>query len=75
MAENGQRDKTAGGMRPQYVIYAIMLGVLVWGAFHAVGAYLLNYNPWRPVMVLGATLAFLGFWAWLLRSAGPQRRG
>lgn len=60
-------------MQPRHVLYLIMAAVLVWGVFHAIGAYLLNYNPWRPAMVILSTLAFLGFWLWLLR--GSSRRG
>jgi len=60
-------------MQSRHVLYLIMIGVLIWGAFHAVGAYLFNYNPWRPVMVLLCTLGFLSAWALLLRKA-PSRR-
>ena len=56
-----------------------MLGVFVWGAIHAVGAYV-NYKfdspwrVWRGVVVLLFVEAFLAFWLvmlWLRRS----RRG
>jgi hypothetical protein len=38
----------------------IVISVLCWGAFHAVGAYRLNHNPARPVVVLAFSLLFLG---------------
>jgi hypothetical protein len=38
----------------------IVIGVLCWGAFHAVGAYRLNHNPARAVVVLACSLLFLG---------------
>ena len=60
-------------MQPRHVLYLIMVGVLLWGAFHAVGAFLLNYNPWRPLMVLACTLVFLCTWALLLRSSAARR--
>lgn len=49
--------------KTQMIIAGIMLAVLAWGVFHAVGAYRLNDNPWRAVMVLGCSLAFLGIWS------------
>ena len=45
-----------------------MLAVLVWGIFHAIGAYTLNWNIYRPLMVLGCSLGFLGFWALMLHN-------
>jgi hypothetical protein len=38
----------------------------VWGAALAYGAYRLNHNPWRAVMVMGCVAAFLAFWWGLL---------
>lgn len=49
-------------------IAIIMLAVLVWGIFHAIGAYTFNWNIYRPLMVLGCSLGFLGFWALMLHS-------
>lgn len=46
----------------------LMVGLLAWGLFHAVGAYRFNHNPWRSVVVLACSLAFLGFWAAMLAS-------
>ena len=61
-----------------------MGGLLAWGVFHALGAYLNyrhNVNPWRFVMVLGCVVAFLAFWGIMLRArqkrlraAPPHRR-
>ncbi|MCE9603613.1 MAG: hypothetical protein K8U03_01780 [Planctomycetia bacterium] len=45
----------------------IILGVLGWGAFHAVGAYRLNHNPSRAAVVFACTLLFLGCWLAVLR--------
>lgn len=58
----------------------ITAGVALWGLFHAVGAYSLNHNPWRGVVVVAAVALFLGFWWAMLASAarrkarGPVRR-
>ncbi len=56
----------------------IVMGVFVWGAIHAVGAYL-NFhdtdNPWRvrrAVIVLLFVEGFLGFWLLML---GLRRLG
>lgn len=57
------------------VLWVIMAGVLAWGAFHALGAYLYNHDPRRPLVVLGCVVAFLGWWQWLLsRRAARLRR-
>jgi hypothetical protein len=50
----------------------ITVGVALWGAFHAVGAYTLNHNPWRAAMVLGAVAMFLAFW-WALLAVAARR--
>jgi hypothetical protein len=49
-----------------------MLGILVWGSVHALGAWTLNHDARRPVVVLACVAAFLGFWIALL--AGRRRR-
>lgn len=64
-------------MNANRAIWLIMAGVLAWGVFHAVGAYL-NYaensNPWRFVVVLGCVLAFLAFWATMLAARSARLR-
>jgi len=45
---------------------------VVWGIFHAIGAWRLNHNPLRAVVVLACVGAFLGFWMTML--AVRQRR-
>ena len=59
----------------KWVLLLIMAGVLGWGIFHAVGAYNLNHNPGRPLMVLGCVVAFLGFWAIMLASRARRLAG
>ena len=54
------------------VLAVIAAGVLAWGVYHAVGAYLYNHDPWRGVVVLGCVIAFLGFWGVML--AARKRR-
>ena len=41
-------------------------GLTVWGIAQAIGAYSLNHDPRRPLIVLGCMAAFLGFWLVLL---------
>ena len=48
------------------IIRLIISGLIVWGIAQAVGAYTLNYNPLRPLIVLACVAAFLGFWLMLL---------
>jgi hypothetical protein len=54
------------------IIRWVVLGVLAWGLFHAVGAWRFNNNPLRAVVVLACVLGFLGFWMMML--AVRQRR-
>ncbi len=60
----------------RYLIGGIMLAVLAWGVFHAVGAWGLNGNPWRAVVVVACSAGFIGFW-WLMlniRQAADDRQ-
>jgi predicted Na+-dependent transporter len=50
----------------------IMIALVVWGLFHAVGAWTLNHDARRPLIVLACVAAFLGFWLTLL--AARRRR-
>lgn len=52
--------------RPERIIRGIMIAVLVWGTILAAGAWTLNHDPRRPLVVLGCVLGFLGFWAAML---------
>jgi protein-S-isoprenylcysteine O-methyltransferase Ste14 len=61
-------------MTASRTILLIMAAVLAWGVFHAIGAYRLNHNPLRIVVVLGCVLAFLGFWAAMLASRSARLR-
>jgi len=62
----------AGGPGPSRIIAWVALAILVWGIFHAIGAWGLNNNPLRAVVVLVCVGAFLGFWMVML--AARQRR-
>ena len=57
------------------IIRWIMVGVLAWGVFHAVGAWRLNQDPRRMLVVLGCVAAFLGFWAVMLSARTRRLRG
>jgi hypothetical protein len=56
----------------------IFAGITVWGTFLAIGAWTLNHDFRRPLIVLGCVAAFLGFWFVLLlrlrRRGRPVRR-
>jgi hypothetical protein len=54
------------------IIAGIMAAIVVWGLFHAVGAWTLNHDARRPLIVLACVAAFLGFWLALL--AARRRR-
>ncbi len=55
------------------VLTLIMLGVLAWGAIHALGAYWYNYNPWRALVVMSCVLAYLGFWMLMLQQRARRK--
>ena len=55
------------------IVRWIMAGIVVWGSFHALGAWTLNHDVRRPLIVLACVAAFLGFWLAML--ASRNRRG
>lgn len=57
---------------PYRIIAGLSAAILAWGVYHAIGAWQLNHNPLRAVVVLACVLAFLGFWMTML--AVRQRR-
>jgi len=48
------------------IIRWIMVGIVVWGCFHGIGAWRLNHDPRRLLVVLACVAAFLGFWLAML---------
>jgi ABC-type transport system involved in Fe-S cluster assembly fused permease/ATPase subunit len=57
------------------VLALIMLGVLVWGSIHALGAYWFNYNPWRALVVMVCVVGYLGFWLLMLQMRARRKSG
>lgn len=53
-------------MSPRMLIGLIMGGLLLWGVYIGIGAYLYNHDPRRGVIVMISVLMFLGFWLLLL---------
>ena len=72
MADNPQNYSNTGvtpDSNPpgsKILIRWIFGGLTVWGVAQAIGAYSLNHDPRRPLIVLGCMAAFLGFWLVLL---------
>jgi hypothetical protein len=62
----------------RWALAGIMLAVLAWGTWLAIGAVRFNDNPWRGVVVFGSVAMFLGVWLLLLaqrhRSIGSSKR-
>ncbi len=54
------------------IIRWIMAGIVAWGCIHAVGAWRLNHDPRRMLVVLACVAAFLGFW-WAMLAARRRR--
>lgn len=50
-----------------------MVGIVVWGLFHAFGAWTFNHDARRPLVVLGCVAAFLGFWLAMLATLRRRR--
>jgi hypothetical protein len=50
------------------ILTGIMVAIVVWGLFHAAGAWMLNHDARRPLIVIACVAAFLGFWLALLAS-------
>jgi len=64
----------AGDRLPRRIIQAIMVALLVWGGYLAIGAVRAGgpRPALRGLVVLGCSLFFLGFW--LIALAVRQRR-
>jgi NO-binding membrane sensor protein with MHYT domain len=73
MSENHNTTRNS----TRWIVPALIVGLALWGAFVAVGAYLggvrFGYDPTRGLVVALAVLAFLAFWGVLLY--GRRRRG
>jgi hypothetical protein len=46
----------------------IMVALVVWGLIHAAGAWTLNHDARRPLVVIACVAGFLGFWLAMLAS-------
>lgn len=57
------------------LIVAIMVGVAAWGAYQAIGAWRLNHDVRRTLVVAGCVAAFLGFWGAMLAVRARRLRG
>lgn len=61
-------------MAGEKILRAIMLALVAWGVVQAIGAWLFNGDPLRPLIVLGCMAGFLGFWLAML-SVRRRRTG
>lgn len=50
------------------IIRWIMVAIVIWGAILAAGAWTLNHDIRRPLVVMACVLGFLGFWLAMLRT-------
>ena len=70
-------DPTSGNPIPpdaNRLIRWIMVAVLVWGVILAIGAWRLNNDPRRLLVVLACVIAFLGFWGAMLAARSRRLR-
>lgn len=52
----------------QGLIVLVVAALVGWGLYHAVGAYRLNHDLRRSLVVIGSMALFLGLWLVLLAS-------
>ena len=50
------------------IIRRLMIAISIWGAILAAGAWTLNHDIRRPIVVMACVLGFLGFWLAMLRT-------
>jgi hypothetical protein len=66
---------------PEKILRGIMLALVAWGVIQALGSWLFNHDPRRPLLVLACVGGFLGFWLAMLSArrrrleAGDGRAG
>jgi hypothetical protein len=60
MSDQGQQST-------RRVIWALVVALLAWGLYLAVGAFRFNHDIWRGVIVFGCMAAFLGFWLLMMK--------
>ncbi|HEY2894566.1 MAG TPA: hypothetical protein VGJ16_10150 [Pirellulales bacterium] len=61
-------------LSPTKLLALIMGALALWGVYVAIGAYLYNRNPWRPLIVLASVGIFLGIWMLLLWGQSRRQR-
>lgn len=47
---------------PEKILRGIMLALIAWGVIQALGSWLFNHDPRRPLLVLACVGGFLAFW-------------
>jgi hypothetical protein len=77
--QSSERGEMGAHMKSsRWGLAGIMLAVLAWGTWLAIGAVRYNGDLWRGVIVLGSVAIFLGGWLLLLaarhRSLGSSKR-
>jgi hypothetical protein len=61
-------------LSPTKLLALIMGALALWGVYIAIGSYLYNRNPWRPLIVLASVGIFLGIWMLLLWGQSRRQR-
>ena len=61
-------------LSPRLLLGLIMGGMIVWGAYIAIGAYLYNHDPRSGLLVMLFVGLFLGFWLIMLWSQGRRKQ-
>jgi hypothetical protein len=50
------------------IVFWIVMGIVAWGIVLAIGDYLKNHDPRRPLIIIAGVVLFVGFWLAMLRT-------
>ena len=69
---SGTPPASSSSRDAEKILRGIMLALVAWGVVQALGSWLSNHDPRRPLLVLACVGGFLGFWLAVL--AARRRR-
>ena len=59
---SGTPPASSSSRDAEKILRGIMLALVAWGVVQALGSWLSNHDPRRPLLVLACVGGFLGFW-------------
>jgi hypothetical protein len=73
MDENPQSRDSDRAPAPKYLVPGLVIALILWGSYLAVGAAYSAHNPWRGVVVIVCFALFLA-WFWGLQRLFARRQ-